>query len=965
MLCPLMMGCSHSSGMEDTEETEEAIDAGVEEEITYVSTAEEAADVLADRSEELGYNNALSELKSVSTNTSGEHIFYRLQQNYKGIPVYGQHVVYVTDADGKCLTITQNIRDIPEDFDITPTVDAETVDGYVNTYIYYDLGMEKINTPVSLRLTEEPLCIFYDTLRDEFHLAYQLDWNSYRFLIDAHTGQVVHHSEMVNTAVSTATLSTSGESFTALTHPNGTFILSDADNGIYFLNARKQTFYNIYSKKRHPEGLTLVTSPDNVFGNANDSVDDPENVEAAFSVMQQVHKYYKEALGEEGIPTNLMVVYNDSCGDLGFNSAGGIFSIADCEYLFPGLDTETDGDLVGHVSLGTHHCKNILENIDLAAHEYTHVVLRWNGIWNSSTEAAVMDEAFADIMGELIEAQITGTDPDWVFLDERDIANPANTRMPVSISDIPDMKEDTVHNRSTIISHIAYRMWNGMDGTESKKIPTEQLSELWCKALLMMPANADFLTCRLVLCEAANLAGLTFDQKDCIREAFDNAEIWYNPSTENAAVLPDFTVTAYDSDYEQVNSYTLKVEEVVSVDGPLLPSGYSDIIEVNSADPYAMHLDYGTYRFTFTPAGADEESLPYLVKVGNENFDQLALYYDDRCQGQITCIPYGVDAFGNADSTKVLPNVQIDIYSAYPRRYVADLNTGSDGTAPTVTLPVGEYIMNIWAEGYQPYQQTIDICYYTDDQYQIPLYEVPSTEYSTETEEPYFYYPELVTTQNDMDYGVYPFPKDFILEEFGYEGDDLYNVYDTDTYGYDQDGGQTTITTSNPYYWWWGAFDPSVEEQINAYIELLSQDPFHLELIYTKDMGDEWVYVYRYTGKHNVYPLNISGFVPDDAGEYHFAVDISKRADHNGRISLEVAAGYGLEAITPEILNDIRNELGYTRTSDGSENVIANESLDSGTCYFCHATVYATEERPIYHEQIVYCDACYAEMFGN
>lgn len=944
-LCLMLAGCS----------------GGAQKKETQVRSPEDAIAVLAGRAEDWGYQNALAELSLLTTSVSGGQTFYRFQQNYQGIPVYGRHVVYVTDEEGKCLTITQNILDIPGDLDMTPTASAEMVENYVKSCIYSQLGIQKVNEQVVVDLEQAKLCI-YDTEESERQvcLAYQIEWGNYLFLADAHSGEILRYTPRLRGAAAPATLHSSGETFQALELSDEIYVLKDVEEEIYLFDADGRSYWNPAAGNFQYGGLAMVTSPDSVFGNENDLAASPETAEAVFRTLRGIRKFYHEEFGREN-ERSLMVVYNDSCGGNSEGAGGGVVSAAGYENLLPGLDAEAQERLLDVVTLGTQYSANIASHADIAAHEYTHAVSGGLVGWSvNDGETGAVAEALSDILGELIPACMTGEAPDWQIAD-RNLQAPASAGLPERVSDTYPMGGYEIYKRSTVISHTAYRMWNGMDGTEEKKIPTEQLAELWYKAMLLMPPDVSFADCRFIVLEAARLMGLTAAQTGCIKDAFQNAEIWGGYYAAHALIAPSFRVNAYDENYNPLSRYELTVEELHYSYEPVLPVQEVQSISVKGKDPYEMQLEQGIYRITLTPRG-EETGYPYLVQVMECEYDVLGLYCDDRTMEQFVCTPY-IDAVKDgAAHMQVVPNTQVDIYSLRPRTLLASLNTGEVGEEVTTRLTAGEYVLHVQAEDYRPYEKVFTVDPHCVSQHQIHMFAPIEPEEETE---PYFVFPELVTLQADMDYGVYPFPKDFILEEFGYEGRDMYHVYDTDTYGYDEGSEQDTITSTSPYYWWWASFDPSVEAQINEYISLLSQEPYCLELIHTKDMGDEWVYVYRYTGKHQVYPLNISGFVPADAGEYHFAVDISKRSDFHGRISLEIAAGYGLEPITPEILEDIRCHIGYQRTSNASEQIDENASKESGECYFCHKTVYATAERPIYDQQIVYCDSCYEDMFDK
>ena len=65
-----------------------------------IKKAKDAIELLQSRGGDLGYKNALSELTELHTSTVDGDKYYRLQQNYRGIPVYGRTVVCVTNKRG-------------------------------------------------------------------------------------------------------------------------------------------------------------------------------------------------------------------------------------------------------------------------------------------------------------------------------------------------------------------------------------------------------------------------------------------------------------------------------------------------------------------------------------------------------------------------------------------------------------------------------------------------------------------------------------------------------------------------------------------------------------------------------------------------------------------------------------------------------------------------------------------------
>lgn len=232
----------------------------------------------------------------------------------------------------------------------------------------------------------------------------------------------------------------------------------------------------------------------------------------------------------------------------------------------------------------------------------------------------------------------------------------------------------------------------------------------------------------------------------------------------------------------------------------------------------------------------------------------------------------------------------------------------------------------------------------------------PATEPATEAAEP----TTAPTEPETYDYAVYPDPRAFIDSS-----QDNHYVWNTESYQYDTVNGIDEITGPTPYYWEQISFDPALDEHIWNYVKLLEEEPFDMELIYSSDMGDEWVYVFRYTGDYQVYPLNISGFIPEDAGEYHMAVDICKASRYNGSTGFEIAVGYGLEAIDPDVSQAIMDGEGYQRKNTHIEKLKPENPDQKFICYYCKKTVTPSDDTYMSDEQIIYCDDCYEDMFGE
>ena len=125
-----------------TAKNEKAVEnKDTKEEANGIQNAEEAQAWLVEQKEELGLENALSELKETSTaEVSGDH-YYRFEQNYEGIPVYGRAIVVAVDQDGNVASVTGNATDVAEDLNLTPSITKEQAVENIQQYASETLGM--------------------------------------------------------------------------------------------------------------------------------------------------------------------------------------------------------------------------------------------------------------------------------------------------------------------------------------------------------------------------------------------------------------------------------------------------------------------------------------------------------------------------------------------------------------------------------------------------------------------------------------------------------------------------------------------------------------------------------------------------------------------------------------------------------------------------------------------------------
>ena len=175
--------------------------------------------------------------------------------------------------------------------------------------------------------------------------------------------------------------------------------------------------------------------------------------------------------------------------------------------------------------------------LDVVAHEYTHGVISYivgdgGSVWESG-ESGALNEAYADIMGALVEGHIgtflwvSGGDPGRGAL--RNLANPGavNTEYGpyrVTYADRYTGHEDDggEHLNSTIFSHAVYKM---MTDPATADVTSDAWATVMYHSLYRLGLSADFADGRTAIVDTATEYGFTEAQLNAINDAFDDAGI--------------------------------------------------------------------------------------------------------------------------------------------------------------------------------------------------------------------------------------------------------------------------------------------------------------------------------------------------------------------------------------------------------------------------------------------------------
>ena len=205
--------------------------------------------------------------------------------------------------------------------------------------------------------------------------------------------------------------------------------------------------------------------------------------------------------------------------------------------------------------------------LDVVGHELTHGVIYHSANLVYQNQPGALNEAFADIFGEMIEARTTGR-PDWLIGQAlgdrrfmRNMANPAaltfdgHRPYPTKMSEFFYTHEDNggVHTNSSIINRAFYLLAAGLDGA----IGLRAAERIFYRALTVhLVQNSQFVDARLACIQAAEeLFGPESVQVRKTVEAFDAVEISDSaPPTPDPPAIPsvrgpDSTLFVYRDEF--------------------------------------------------------------------------------------------------------------------------------------------------------------------------------------------------------------------------------------------------------------------------------------------------------------------------------------------------------------------------------------------------------------------------------
>ena len=559
-----------------------------------IKSAEDAILAVQDVKEELALTNAVEELTVATTNTVDNITYYRLQQNYKGIPVYGSQVIVISDENGEAQGLTGNAMDVDTEISLTPTVTYDQVVSSIQAYV----GAEAvISVP---ELSDDMLMVYnYDDV-DEPVLVYSVDAFvdafPYQVLINATDSTVVKYIAMYDAI-----------NYTGSDKPN-------------------ISVYDFDGAKWDVSSFNDNTKLDWV-------VDD--NLGYVLKLANKTLGFYDELFGIKG--------YN--------NKNGCVYISFDCI-----VDGKSSGEYDAYSIPGEKleytflvFCAKNSANIkiDALAHEYMHSVEKTISDMESSGMTQSIKEAYSDIFGELVEDWandgMLDNDCDWKnhFRNYRD---PLSQKKPIEYKGNYWGKgksaEAINYNNSTVISHAAYLMTQVGNGGDP--LTMEELAKLWYHTLQALPQNCTFNILRRNMLMTANHLNYSHEKINCITSVFDQAGISDSIASENDYEIYGIKprVIVYDINGCVYKNFSVKATNIKDN-----TETYGTWDEKENA--MLLSLIEGLYKIEITDLNYTRETYVKYIKLSSSSSDDKIIINTDFSYIK----PDYIDFISNGDGT--------------------------------------------------------------------------------------------------------------------------------------------------------------------------------------------------------------------------------------------------------------------------------------------------------------------------
>lgn len=547
-----------------------------------------ALEAIASVADILGIEDAEKELKVCDVNTVDGDSFYRFQQYYNDIPVYGRTISLLADKYGSGLALTSNTIYIGDNLLEADFEEINKITKKVEKFIKREFGKD-----INIISLDEPnddnlYCYTFDGLYTYVYILSLIsDSGFYNVIVDAQTAEIV---DIINQTRSVQ------KNFSLKGQKASQKFIAESKNGNNSMTYISKTGTDInvliandgHEHDWYYDGNATIVNWKNSEAPDRSSVDAISNITSTYNYF--LEKFQRDSFSDNGETINVYV-HNEDMKNNAFywySPNGPVFAFCKC-YDESGKETN-----------------EYSSEIDVIGHEYTHGVVDYTcDLEDTITNImpGAINEGIADIFGYLIEEETTDNTIDWIMVEDMRTAIKGGTGSEGQIYHIDEYNKGTseCHTASTIISYPAYLMWNGINGNKDFKIDSNTLSKIWYKSLFLMQSDATFSQCaNAVYTAATTVQDITDSQLECVVKAFGEVGISINTGA-NCRIDKDSSLIVFDANLNKYSNYHLIIDQLFAVNngGLKTPTNNSVIVDENvSSEEYSINLDVGKYNVT-------------------------------------------------------------------------------------------------------------------------------------------------------------------------------------------------------------------------------------------------------------------------------------------------------------------------------------------------------------------------------
>lgn len=482
-----------------------------------------ALEALEDVADVIGIENVKEEFVTCEENTVSGNMYYRFHQEYRGIPVYGRSVVIVADENGNSLSLSGNYLNI-EDINTTPIINEAAALEIAHQHY----GKDAIISSDGLSIYS-----FGDSTNElTWVLNVRINQAMESCILSANSGSIIQKINLFDGYSNQEVLDSIGAEYSM--NENGEILLSDETRCIKAVQINQGDI----DDNREIETLPLTTC------RADEDCNEYTVALKNLTIAYDFFKNYLELNSFNGQGGDIYLIFCDE--DMNIENAMGN-GHNEHGYLMIGNPNKLFTEPIGNA-------------LDIIGHEYTHMVAHQIVNFIDYAEQNAISEGISDVIGNLIEIHTYGVEDEIWNLGE------SAGYSKYSMADFVDMttfdESDTDgHNNAAIISHAAYLMWKGIDGSDAfESLNEEELAHLFYETLYTLPADCTFEQFRTLLQNTADImclqGRLSKKQYYCVSNAMFQVGI-------NRAATPvsgnHLSIEVYDIKNLIYDDYTLYV----------------------------------------------------------------------------------------------------------------------------------------------------------------------------------------------------------------------------------------------------------------------------------------------------------------------------------------------------------------------------------------------------------------------